>query len=299
MKDIEIMDYESPYYVGKAMKMGAGIQGLEAYRAADAVGLSVLGGECPTVGLAGGYTQGGGHSALSSKYGLAADQALEWEAIDGTGKYHKASRSEKSDLFWALSGGGGGTYAVVVSLTVKAHENIPVSGANLTFSNEGISQDAYYEAVSAYHTTLPALVDAGAMSVWYFTNTSFTISPLTGPGVPAAELERLMSPFLNKVEQLGIKYNLVVRQFSSFLEQFTGMQPPLEVGILQFGGRLIPRSVIKESNDALTSVYRYINEHGGQFIGVGLNVSWAVAGNVYNSVNPAWRETLIDTVITT
>ncbi|ERF73336.1 hypothetical protein EPUS_08278 [Endocarpon pusillum Z07020] len=149
MKDIEIMDYESPYYVGKAMKMGAGIQGFEAYRAADAVGLLVLGGECPTIGLAGGYTQGGGHSALASKYGLAADQTLEWEAIDGTGKYHKASRSEKSDLFWALSGGGGGTYGVVVSLTIKAHENIPVSGANLTFSNEGISQDAYYEAVSA------------------------------------------------------------------------------------------------------------------------------------------------------
>ena len=231
MKDIEIMDYESPYYVGKAMKMGAGIQGLEAYRAADADGLSVLGGECPTVGLAGGYTQGGGHSALASKYGLAADQALGWEVIDGTGKYHKASRSEKSDLFWAFSGRGGGTYGVVVSLTVKAHEKIPVSGANFTFSNEGISQDAYYEAVSAYHTTLIALVDADAMSVWYFTNTSLASSPLTGPGVPDAELERLMSPFLNKLEQLGIKYNFVVRQFSSFLEQFTAMQPPIEVGI--------------------------------------------------------------------
>ena len=46
------------------MKMGAGVQGFEAYAAADKAGLAVVGGECPTVGLAGGYTQGGGHSAL-------------------------------------------------------------------------------------------------------------------------------------------------------------------------------------------------------------------------------------------
>lgn len=95
--------------------MGAGVQGFEAYREADKVGLAVLGGECPTVGLAGGYTQGGGHSSLASKYGLSADQALEWEVVDGTGKLLRASRAENSDLFWALSGGGGGTYGVVWS----------------------------------------------------------------------------------------------------------------------------------------------------------------------------------------
>jgi FAD binding domain len=299
MKDIEIIDYKSPHYSGKAMKMGAGVQGFEAYKVADAHGLSVVGGECPTVGLAGGYTQGGGHSALASKYGLAADQTLEWEVIDGTGEYHKATRTENSDLFWALSGGGGGTYGVVMSMTSKAHEDIPVSGANLTFTSEGISQDVYYEAVSTYHATLPAIVDAGAMSVWYFTNTSFTISPLTGPGVTAAELKQLLTPFLNKLEQLGIKNTLVVRQFPSYLEQFNAMQSPLQVGILQLGGRLIPSSVVENNNQALTSAYRYINEHGGQIFGIGVNVSRAVAGNVYNSVNPAWRETLIDTVITT
>ncbi|KAK5016274.1 hypothetical protein LTR16_001824 [Cryomyces antarcticus] len=44
---------------------------------AGSLGLAIVGGECPTIGLAGGYTQGGGRSALSSKYGLAADQTLE------------------------------------------------------------------------------------------------------------------------------------------------------------------------------------------------------------------------------
>ena len=78
-----------------------------------AKGLVVVTGECPTVGLAGGYTQGGGHSALSTQFGLGADQTLEFEVVTAAGKVVTASRSENSDLFWALSGGGAGNYGVV------------------------------------------------------------------------------------------------------------------------------------------------------------------------------------------
>ena len=53
LKDINFLDYQSVYYTGKAIKMGAGVQGFEAYAAADKEGLNVVGGECPTVGLAG------------------------------------------------------------------------------------------------------------------------------------------------------------------------------------------------------------------------------------------------------
>ena len=42
-------------------------------------GLTVVSGECATVGLAGGFTQGGGHSALSTSFGLGADQTLSFE----------------------------------------------------------------------------------------------------------------------------------------------------------------------------------------------------------------------------
>lgn len=107
LKDITFSDWSDSYYTGKAIKMGAGVQGFEAYQAANASGLQVVGGECPTVGIAGGYTQGGGHSALASKHGLAADQTLEWELVTGTGEYLIANRHQNTDLYWALSGGGG------------------------------------------------------------------------------------------------------------------------------------------------------------------------------------------------
>lgn len=51
MNSIEILDYSSSNYAGKAMKMGAGAQGIEAYEAAHGQGLVVVGGNCPTVGI--------------------------------------------------------------------------------------------------------------------------------------------------------------------------------------------------------------------------------------------------------
>jgi hypothetical protein len=62
MKSIEFLNYTSRGYTGPAAKLGAGVQAFEAYDAAAKIGLKVLGGECPTVGIVGGYTQGGGHS---------------------------------------------------------------------------------------------------------------------------------------------------------------------------------------------------------------------------------------------
>jgi FAD/FMN-containing dehydrogenase len=66
-------------YVGPAIKVGSGVQVWEAYEYAKSLGVTVVGGEAVTVGLGGGYTAGGGHSPLSSMYGLAADQVLAME----------------------------------------------------------------------------------------------------------------------------------------------------------------------------------------------------------------------------
>ncbi|RAL17380.1 FAD-dependent oxidoreductase [Aspergillus homomorphus CBS 101889] len=295
-----IPSFESKHYTGPAVRLGAGVQGFEAYEFADAHGYQVVGGECSSVGIAGGYSQGGGHSALSSRYGLAADQVLAWEVVTGAGEFVTATRdNEYKDLYWALSGGGGGTYGVVVAMTSKLHASTPTSGLNLTFTNEGISQDTFFEAVTLYHTLLPSLVDAGVMSVWYFTNTTFAISPLTGPGVPVETLRSLVKPFEAGLAKLGITYTLAAKEFDTYLEQFNTMEAEIAVGKAQYGGWLVPRQVVTQNTTALTAAYRQIVEDGATFIGVGLNVNRSVAGDVDNAVLPAWREALIDTTLTT
>lgn len=299
LKDIKIFDYESANYTGKAMKMGAGVQGFEAYDAAHEENLAVIGGECPTVGLAGGYTQGGGHSALASKYGLAVDQVLEWEVVDGKGRLLIATPEKNSDMFWALSGGGGSAYGVVISMTVKTHPDIPTAGGNLTFTSDGVSQDDFWDAVATYHESLPAIVDEGIMSVSAFDNAAFAIAPMTGPGVSSVRMNELLNPLTDKLESLGIKYTKVVKQFDNYYTEFNTMFAPINVGIAQYGGRLIPRLAVLQNNSAVTSAYRKIADGGGAFFIVAVNVSQVVAGDTHTSVHPAWRETLLDTVVTT
>lgn len=130
MKSMDFVNYRSDDYHGQAMRLGAGVQVEEALAAAHARGLVVAGGQCQSVGIAGGYTQGGGHSLLSSMIGLSADQVLEWEVVTGTGKHLVATPYQNEDLYWALSGGGGGAYAAILSMTVKAYPDVKVAAGD-------------------------------------------------------------------------------------------------------------------------------------------------------------------------
>jgi hypothetical protein len=53
-------------FSGPAFKAGVGVQAFEIYKAAHEKGHSIVGGEGETVGIFGGYIQGGGHSPLTS-----------------------------------------------------------------------------------------------------------------------------------------------------------------------------------------------------------------------------------------
>jgi hypothetical protein len=305
LKDIEFSDWSDEIYQGKAIKMGAGVQGYEAMAAAEAQGLVAVGGECPTVGVAGGYTQGGGHSALSTSFGLAADQTLEWEVVTACGELVTASRTKNSDLYWALSGGGGGTYGIVISLTAKAHPDTIVSGATMTFYSSTTTADNFYAAVEAFHASLPNVVDSGAMVVYYFGDAFFEIAPLTAYNKTEAEVKAMMSPLVASLDGLNITYTLTYSQSANYVEHYNTYFGPLpfgniRVGIAQYGGRLIPRSTVTDNNEALTATVRNITENGVLFIGVAVNISSpAITSGVSNAVLPAWRKALIDVTFTT
>jgi FAD/FMN-containing dehydrogenase len=141
--------------------MTAGVQGVDVYEAARTRWLVIVGVECATVGPVGGYTQGGGYSALRSRSGLGADQALEWEVVDGMGRLLTASPTQHPDLYWALSGSDGGTYGVVYAMAVKSFPDFPVTCVVLKFENNASSSSHFFEAwaitiVTCSHT--PRLV---------------------------------------------------------------------------------------------------------------------------------------------
>ncbi|RDW88377.1 hypothetical protein BP6252_00409 [Coleophoma cylindrospora] len=304
LKDTAVLDYTSTAYTGKAMKYGAGVQGYEAIDATKAAGLVTVGGECPTVGVAGGYTQGGGHSALSTSFGLSADNVLEWEVVLANGTIATATPTENEDLYWAMSGGGGGTYAIATSVTVKAHADATIGGALLVVYASATTQDTFYEAIDKFHTLLPAMVDAGSMVVYYFTDAFFQIAPITVYNSTAEETEAILADFTTVLSSLNITYTLNTTTSASYEEHYNTYFGPLplgniQVGIAQYGGRLISRDNVANNMDALSAAYRNITENGVTFIGVGTNVSSsAITSGPSNAVLPAWRTALVSATLT-
>ncbi len=73
-------------------------------------------GSCPTVGIA-GLTLGGGHGFASRAFGLACDSLRSVRIVTADGHAHDVSSSSRPNLFWALRGGGAGSYGIVTRLT--------------------------------------------------------------------------------------------------------------------------------------------------------------------------------------
>lgn len=75
----------------------------DIYTVAASNNVTVVGGADPNVGI-GGWLTGGGHSPVSSKYGLGVDQVLEIEAVVANGTLLTVNEDSNPDLFWALRG---------------------------------------------------------------------------------------------------------------------------------------------------------------------------------------------------
>lgn len=86
-----------------AITVAAGHRMFEIQDEAATHGQTIVGGKDPDVGV-GGYLTGGGHSLISAKYGLAADNVLEFEVVTPAGDIVILNQCTNNDLFFAFRG---------------------------------------------------------------------------------------------------------------------------------------------------------------------------------------------------
>jgi FAD/FMN-containing dehydrogenase len=104
-----------------AVSLGAGCLWIDAYSAVTTrAGRYVQGGGCTDVGVA-GLVQSGGFGSFSKGFGNAAAGLIEAEVVTADGQVCVVNACQNADLFWALKGGGGGTFGVVTRLTLRTH----------------------------------------------------------------------------------------------------------------------------------------------------------------------------------
>lgn len=79
-----------------------------------------------TVSASGGFIQGGGVSFTSRHYGLGVDNVVDFRVVLPSSAVVIADRCTNSDLFWALRGGGGGSFGIVTHMNYKLHAPTPI-----------------------------------------------------------------------------------------------------------------------------------------------------------------------------
>jgi FAD/FMN-containing dehydrogenase len=126
----------------RAVTCGSGTIWMQAYTEVTTKGGAyVQGGGCTTVGVA-GLVQSGGFGSFSKHYGTAAAGLLEAEVVTADGQIRVANACTNPDLFWALKGGGGGTFGAVSKATLRVREIADWWGAAI-FTVKAASDDAF------------------------------------------------------------------------------------------------------------------------------------------------------------
>jgi FAD/FMN-containing dehydrogenase len=132
-----------------AVTLESGCMWIDAYTAVTTkAGRYVQGGGCASVGVA-GLVQGGGFGSFSKRYGLAAASLLQAEIVTADGVVRTVNACKEPDLYWALQGGGGGTFGVLTKLTLRTHE-LPERFGYVGAKIKAASPDAYHRLVGRF-----------------------------------------------------------------------------------------------------------------------------------------------------
>jgi FAD/FMN-containing dehydrogenase len=153
MDGITVHDAFTPLSSGAApvpaVSVGAGVMWLHAYQAVTGgAGRYVQGGGCTTVGVA-GLVQGGGFGSFSKGFGTAASSLLEAEIVTADGVIRIVNNAREPELFWALKGGGGGTFGIVTRLTLATHP-LPENFGIVRLTLRARSDEAYRRLLARF-----------------------------------------------------------------------------------------------------------------------------------------------------
>jgi FAD/FMN-containing dehydrogenase len=131
--DVSELDYIVVDPANKIAHVGPGAQFYDLNTTLASFGLHVPGGGCGSVS-AGGFVQGGGFGFTSRKYGMNCDNVEAVLMMLADGSLVRADADTNPDLFWAVRGGTGDQFGVLLDITYRLHDLDEVWGFALKWS---------------------------------------------------------------------------------------------------------------------------------------------------------------------
>ncbi|KAI0058465.1 FAD-binding domain-containing protein [Artomyces pyxidatus] len=173
----------------QTVDVGAGVTWDEVYIALEPVGVNVVGGRIPGVGVA-GVTLGGGYSWKSNRFGLALDNIQAYELVLPNGTVTTVTQANE-DLWFALRGSLN-NFGIVTKFTLKTHPQTEVWAGVVTMSFEHLGVFNRVLANFAEHVDEKAAVVAGYESAPNATTVSAFIF-YDAPSPPAGLFDDMLA----------------------------------------------------------------------------------------------------------
>ncbi|KAL2843346.1 FAD/FMN-containing dehydrogenase [Aspergillus pseudoustus] len=290
-----------------AFTLGAGVQDGELFDALPLHNVIAVGGTNKDVGVV-GWALGGGHGLMTGHYGNGADNIIQATIVTPSGAILVANAFQNQDLFWAIRGGGGGTFGIVVDVTLKAYPMPAVVLCGLNFSaRNGTSAKAWWDLVAQVHGLLPDALDQG-LSGYYTIEGPPRSSTLSYGGslfmynaeVAAAEaamrpLEHLLSTANGTATSSTGCFRF--ETFSELISQLPSFENVGTVNSIS-ASRLLTRDTLKNKQAFLA---RTLERVGPQAVPPADGLpNYSISGTltisqkpVHNALNPAWRDTTV------
>ncbi|KAL8889085.1 MAG: hypothetical protein Q9215_003584 [Flavoplaca cf. flavocitrina] len=315
---------------GSAFQIGGGYTWSDVLEEAASRDVVVVGGGTPSVGCLGGWMQGGGHGPAAHDFGLGADQVLEAQVVLANGRVVTANPCQNPEIFFAIRGGGGGTYGVVVSTAVKAHPTNKVAAQQLSFAPltlDSSSMSDFMKAIELIHNAYPDLSDQGfsGYGSWALRsptplvyNYNYTLGEqvqsnfTTGFthtiaifGKTAPEAESIFAPIASNFASSfrgTLFFNTTYSSFPTYAAYYTalsGIASPIGTSAA-LGSRLLDRKALTspQLGETLQRVVGAPEEY------TSVNTVFVGGGQVardgadpYSGVNPAWRTAYVHNIV--
>ncbi|KAJ7485420.1 FAD-binding domain-containing protein [Mycena latifolia] len=273
---------------GVTMGAGSIITNIIAF--AEANNITVVTGSETSVGASGGWVMGGGHGSLSNTLGLGVDRVLEFKIVTPTGSFLTANECQNTDLFWALRGGGGGTFGVVLESTTLASPKLTLQVAFAAFSRTNTNATRGFYEVVAENSIRWAEQGFGGF-----------IEPFQAlyvtPKLNSTEAAATMQPLFDYVTSLapndtGVQIlSLEMPSYGAFFQTFiAGSGAPVGENAVA-ASRLIPAANFADANrtalvDALMQTLAHVTFDLSLLVTTPFNVP---DDERRTSVTPAWR----------
>ena len=275
----------------------------EVYDALKDTGYTVVGGIGLSICATGGYGQGGGHSLFSPSFGLAVDNVLQIELVTADGRVRVVNPCRDPELFFALRGGGGGTFGVVTSITYKLHKtpdnlvSIAVAMSPL-LTNTSWALETQEDLLTAWYRSQVTLDRMRWGGYWVFDASSFVGNFLV-PATPNLA-HNTLAPILKALSK--IKNVNVSASLTDWHQDWHGATYKLNVlqGInstgyrAELGGRIVPyAALIGNARGLARTTLSTMSKSGLQSVlgamVIGPGVRDADPKINVTSVTPAWR----------